>query len=93
MNKNNSTKKVKDKEYYKNNFLMLKALEEVDEEKAVKAISDPNLDDVELSHLLESGLMGKYSLKDGTVLKLSSKVLAAGFLNKMKRLKNSLNEK
>ena len=86
MSTNNSTKRVKGKEYYKNNFLMLKALEEVDEEKAIKAISDPNLDDTELSHLLESGLMGKYSLKDGTVLKLSNKVLAAGFLNKIKRL-------
>ena len=41
-----------------NNTIALKALEQVDEELALKAISDPQLDGAELSEILTTSLMG-----------------------------------
>ena len=42
-----------------NNATMLKALEDVDKDKAIEAISNPNLDGKELSELIECSMLGK----------------------------------
>jgi len=70
-----------------NNTTAVKALEEVDEELAVKALSDPNLDGAELSEILTTSLMGRIvNKKTKEPMKLSNKVMAAGILNKMQQL-------
>lgn len=70
-----------------NNTTALKALEQVDEELAVKAISDPQLDGEELSEILTTSLMGYIVNKDTKEpMKLSNKVMAAGILNRMQQL-------
>ena len=67
-----------------NNLTALKALEEVDKDLAIQAISNPNLDGKELSELLESSLMGRVIYKDTKEpLKLSNEVVMAGLLNKL----------
>lgn len=70
-----------------NNTIAVKALEQVDEELAVKALSDPNLDCEELSEILTTSLMGHIVNKDTKEpMKLSNKVMAAGLLNRMQQL-------
>lgn len=70
-----------------NNFTALKALEEIDEEKAVQVISVPDLDGQELSDILECGLLGKIVNKvSGQPLKLSNKVMMAGLRNKLNQV-------
>ncbi len=70
------------KERLQFNLTALIVLEEVDKEKAIQAISDPNLDRKELSELIEGSLMGKLVYKkDNTALKLSNEVLMAGIRN------------
>lgn len=75
-----------------NNAIMLKALEDTDEEKAIEAISNPSLDGNELSELLECSLMGKIVFKEsGEPLKFSNSVLMAGLKNKILQIDNKLN--
>ena len=70
-----------------NNTTAVKALEQVDEELAVKILSDPNLDGAELSEILTTSLMGHIVNKDTKEpMKLSNKVMAAGILNRMQQL-------
>lgn len=70
-----------------NNTTAVKALEQVDEELAAKALSDPNLDGEELSEILTTSLMGHIVNKDTKEpMKLSNKVMAVGILNRMQQL-------
>ena len=70
-----------------NNATMLKALEEVDKDKAIQLISEPNLDGRELSELLECIMMGKIVNKDtGKPMKFSDEVVMAGFINKLNQV-------
>ena len=74
-------------EKYKNSFLMLKALEEEDIELAIKAISSPDLDPLELSSILTISLMGLLKHKGSNeTLKLHNRVVAAGTLNRMEQI-------
>lgn len=67
-----------------NNATLLKAVEEVDKDAAIKAISDPQLDGSELSELLECSLRGKIVNKDtGKPMKFSNEVMMAGLRNKL----------
>jgi hypothetical protein len=70
-----------------NNTTAVKALEQIDEELAIKALSDPNLDGTELSEILTTSLMGHIVNKETKEpMKLSNKVMAAGILNRMQQL-------
>ena len=70
-----------------NNATMLKALEEVAKDKAIEAISDPNLDGKELSELLECSLLGKIVNKNTEEpMKFSNEVMMAGFRNKLNQV-------
>ena len=70
-----------------NNATMLKALEEVDKDKAIEAISNPNLDGKELSELLECSMLGKIVNKHtNEPIKFSNDVLIAGFRNKLNQV-------
>lgn len=77
-----------------NNATMLKALEEVDKEKAIQVISDPNLDPKELSELIECSLMGKIVNKStGKPMKFSNELVMAGIRNRINQIiDNSENE-
>jgi len=69
-----------------NNTTAMKALEDVNEDLAIKVISDPNLDGEELSEILEASMMGKIVNKNSKQpMKLSNKVLMAGLLNKFQQ--------
>ncbi len=69
------------------NATMLKALEEVDKNKAIQAISNPNLDGKELSELLECSMLRKVVYKDtGKPLQFSNEVLMAGLKNKLNQV-------
>ncbi len=64
------------------NLTALKALEEIDKDKAIQAISDPDLDRKELAEVIEGSMMGKIVFKkDNTPLKLSNEVVMAGLRN------------
>jgi hypothetical protein len=64
------------------NFCALKALDEVDTNKAVLAISNPNLDRKELSEVLQASMTGDFVyVKDGSKASLSPTVLMAGLRN------------
>jgi len=68
-------------------FTTIKALELVDEDLAVQAMSDPDLDKRDLNLILNTGLMGNVvDKKTKKPLKLSNKVMQAGFLNLLKRV-------
>lgn len=70
-----------------NNATMLKALEEVDKNKAIEAISNPNLDGKELSELLECSMLGKIVNKHtNEPMKFSNDVLMAGLRNKLNQV-------
>lgn len=70
-----------------NNAIMLKALEEVDKEKAIEVISNPNLDGKELSELLECSLMDKIVNKHtNEPMKFSNDVLMTGLRNKLNQV-------
>lgn len=73
-----------------NNLIMLKALQDVHEETAIKVMSCPNLDGRELSEILEWSMLGHIKLqeKDGTIfpLSLNSEVTMAGIKNKMNQI-------
>ena len=70
-----------------NNATMLKALEEVDKDKAIEAISNPNLDGKELSELLECSMLGKIVNKHtNEPMKFSNDVLMAGLRNKLNQV-------
>jgi len=70
-----------------NNATMLKALEEVDKDKAIEAISNPNLDSKELSELIECSMLGKIVNKHtNEPMKFSNDVLMAGLRNKLNQV-------
>jgi len=70
-----------------NNATMLKALEDVDKEKAIEVISNPNLDGKELSELLECSMMGKIVNKHtNEPMKFSNDVVMAGLRNKLNQV-------
>jgi len=70
-----------------NNATMLKALEEVDKDKAIEAISNPNLDGKELSELIECSMLGKIVNKHtNEPMKFSNDVLMAGLRNKLNQV-------
>ena len=70
-----------------NNATMLKALEEVDKDKAFEAISNPNLDGKELSELIECSMLGKIVNKHtNEPMKFSNDVLMAGLRNKLNQV-------
>ncbi len=70
-----------------NNAIMLKALEDVDKDKAIQVISEPNLDGKELSELLECSLLGKIVNKNtGTPMKFRNEVVMAGLRNKLNQV-------
>lgn len=70
-----------------NNATMLKALEEVDKDKAIEAISDTNLDGKELSELIECIMLGKIVNKHtNESMKFSNDVLMAGLRNKLNQV-------
>jgi len=76
------------------NFTMLKALDEVDKEKAIQVISEPNLDGKELSELLETSMLGRVVNKNtGKPLELSKEVLMAGLRNKLNQVIRNAEEK
>ena len=69
------------------NATMLKALEEVDKDKAIQVISEPNLDGKELSELLECSMLGKIVNKDtGKPMQFSNEVMMAGLRNKLNQV-------
>lgn len=70
-----------------NNATMLKALEEVDKDKAIEAISNPNLDGKELSELLKCSMLGKIVNKHtNEPMKFSNDVLMAGLRNRLNQV-------
>jgi hypothetical protein len=70
-----------------NNATMLKALEEVDKDKAIEAISNPNLDGKELSELLECSMLGKIVNKHtNEPMKFGNDVMMAGLRNKLNQV-------
>lgn len=70
-----------------NNATMLKALEEVDKDKAIEAISNPNLDGKELSELIECSMLGKIVNKHtNEPMKFSNDVIMAGLRNKLNQV-------
>lgn len=76
-----------------NNTTMMKALEHVDEDKAIEAISSPNLDSEELCEVLETSIMGKIVNKDtGKPMKLSDKIVMAGLLNRINQIERDGNK-
>jgi hypothetical protein len=69
------------------NYTLLLALEEVDKEKAILAISDTKLDGRELSEMLQASLSGSVVDKlTKKPIKLSNEVVMAGIRNKMNRI-------
>lgn len=70
---------------------MVKALEQTDEELAIKVMSDPELDRKDLDKVLTASLMGHViNKKTKEPLKLSTKVMQAGFLNLLDRAEKDL---
>ena len=73
------------------NTTIVKALELVDEKLAEQVISDPNIDGEELCEVLQVSLMGEIVNKHtGEPIKLSNKVMMAGFRNKLNQLIDNL---
>jgi hypothetical protein len=66
---------------------MLKALNDVDEEKAILLMSNPHMDNEELTALVDCFLRGLLIDKESNEpLKISNKVTMAGIRNKMNRI-------
>ncbi len=75
------------------NYTSLKALELADESKAIEVISNPDLDSDELNELLTTSILGRIINKDtNKPLKLSNKVMSAGFHNRMLKEMKSRNK-
>lgn len=69
------------------NATILKALEEVDKDLAIKVISDPNLDGKELSEIIECSMLEMIVNKDtGKPMQLSKEVMMAGLRNKLNQI-------
>jgi len=69
------------------NTTILKALEEVDKDLAIKVISDPNLDGNELSEIIECSMLEMIVNKDtGKPMQLSKEVMMAGLRNKLNQI-------
>jgi len=74
-----------------NKLTMVKALELTDEDLAIKVMSDPNLDSKELNIILTTSLLGLVvNKKTKEPLKLSNKVMMAGFNNLLNRVSKDL---
>ena len=74
------------KEIY-DKFTILKALELTDEDLAIKVMSDPDLDSKEINMVLTASLLGSVvDKKTKEPLKLSNKVMMAGFNNLLNRV-------
>ena len=72
-------------------FTLVKALDDVDQDKAVELVSTPNLDPKELSSVIECSLLGKVVNKESKEpLKLSNKVMAAAILNRLNQIEIDL---
>ena len=70
-----------------NNFTIVKALDDVDQAKAIELMSNPDLDGKELSEILECGLTGKFVDKTTQEpLKLSKEVMMAGIRNRFSQI-------
>jgi len=68
-------------------FTLVKALELVDEDLAIQVMSDPCLDKRELNIVLTASLLGHIiDKKTKEPLKLSNKVMMAGFRNLLNRV-------
>lgn len=75
------------------NTLLVKAVEEINEQDAVEMMSNPNLDGQELSEVLNAHFTG--SIKDAETdepLKLSNKVVMAGIRNRFMQLSKENDE-
>lgn len=69
------------------NFTMIRALEEVDLEKAIAVVSDPDLNGEELSEIMEASMMGRIiNKKTGEPSKLHIKVMQAAMINKVDQI-------
>jgi hypothetical protein len=80
------TLKEKNERLY-NNLTMLKALEEVDIDKAIEALSNPNLDPSELTEIIEGSMMGKIVFKESQEpLKLDNRIIMAGIRNRFNQI-------
>lgn len=76
------------------NFTLVKALEEVDKEKAVELISSPGLDRKQLAGVLEDSIMGKVlNKKTGEPVKLTNEVVMKGLLNLINQIDIELKHK
>lgn len=74
-----------------NKLTIIKALELADEDLAIKVMSDPNLDSKELNIVLTASLLGRVvNKKTKEPLKLSNKVMMAGFNNLLNRVSKDL---
>lgn len=67
-------------------FLMVYALQQTDKQKAIEAISSPDLNPDDLSALLDYAFSAKVVDKKGNQIKLCKEVIQAGVLNKLKRM-------
>ena len=73
--------------------LIVKAIEEINENLAVEVISNENIDGQELSQILTDSFMGDIIDKDTKkTIKLSNKVLMVGILNRMNQLDKENNK-
>ena len=78
---------MEDNDRMYNNFTMIQALEVVDKDKAILAMSDPNLNPEELSEIIQCSLMGYVVNKEsGEPAKLSNDVIMAGVKNRMNQI-------
>lgn len=70
-----------------NNTVLIKAVEEIDENAAIEMMSDPNLDEQELTEVLNAHFCKTIKYKDTEEsLQLSNKVIMAGIRNKLKMI-------
>ena len=69
------------------NFTMIRALEELDLEKAIAVVSDPDLNGEELADIMEASMMGHIVNKEtGEPSKLNIRVMQAAMINKVDQM-------
>jgi len=72
-----------------NNTILIKAVEEIDENAAIEIMSNSNLDGQELSEVLNAHFCETIKDKEtNEPLQLSSKVVMAGIRNRLNQLAN-----
>lgn len=70
-----------------NNMTLVKTVEEIDESAAIEMMSNPDIDEQELSEVLNCHFCKLIKDKDtGEPLQLNIKVVMAGLVNRMKQL-------